>query len=562
MYQGKFDQKNKKTSLNVQEARQQSAQQERTSRPEPQRSAARSQAAQTASSRASRQQAQQPVRQAPVQPQVQAEPQRRGPRLGSVIFYTLYFLFIFLFFVATFFGLQWLHAWLSDYEAAQPTVRCQEVFDQVFADPDWATLYDVAGFTDTEFESKDAYVAYMENYVGDQELTYQETAAGLSGDRRYFVKLGDERLGSFTLVAEGERESVTDIVNWQLGTIELQLERHGSYKIQMPEEHTASVNGVKLGEDYTIQISTIRAQDYLPEGVYAPQTVTQQITGLLMKPEVKVMNSAGTEVEVTYDEASQTFIAVAEGETAVIGDEEKEVALAAAKAFSYRMIEEYNKANLTTYFNTKSQIYKTITSITPWMQDHNGYRFVNEEVTQYCRYSENIFSAKVSFSLNVTRTDGSVKEYTVDSTLFFEKNAKGKWLCFEMVNTDVQEPIGEVRLTFLDDTGATISTDFYPNDSSELTTPLLSAPSGKVFSGWVREETAANGAITQYLVFQPDEFGKVVIDEGNRLEPMVLKPLFEDPSEAAQSAPAAPEAAPETTAPETTAAAETETTEG
>lgn len=553
MYQGKFDQKSKKTSLNVQEVRQQGARQEHTSHPEPQRSAARSQAP--------RNTAPQAPRQAPVQQNVQAEPQRRGPRLGGVIFYTLYFLFIFLFFVATFFGLQWLHAWLSDYEAAQPTVRCQEVFEQVFADPDWATLYDVAGFTDTEFESKDAYVAYMENMVGDQELTYQETAAGLSGDRKYFVKLGDERLGSFTLVDKNDSKSETDIPNWQLGTIELQLERHGSYKIQMPENHTASVNGVKLGEDYTIQISTIRAQDYLPEGVYAPQTVTQQITGLLMKPEVKVTNSAGTEVEVTYDEASQTFIAVAEGETAVIGEDEKTVALAAAKAFSYRMIEEYNKANLTTYFNTKSQIYKTITSITPWMQDHNGYRFVNEEVTQYCRYSDNIFSAKVSFSLNVTRTDGTVKEYTVDSTLFFEKNAKGKWLCFEMVNTDVQEPIGEVRLTFLDDTGSVISNQFYPNDSTELTIPLLSAPDGMVFSGWVREETAANGAITQYLMFQPDEFGKITIDEGHRLEPMTLKPLYETPEQAAKNDPV-PEAVPDITTAETTAAAESETTEG
>ena len=64
----------------------------------------------------------------PAEEPVKAKKQKKGPRVGSVIFYTIYFLFILAFFVATYLGLSWLHGWLSDFEAAQPTLKAQQVF--------------------------------------------------------------------------------------------------------------------------------------------------------------------------------------------------------------------------------------------------------------------------------------------------------------------------------------------------------------------------------------------------------------------------------------------------
>ena len=110
---------------------------------------------------------------------VQTKKQKKGPRVGSVIFYTIYFLFILAFFGATYLGLQWLHGWLSDFEAAQPTLKAEQVFQEVFTDPDWGALYESAGAKDSPYEGKEQYVAYMEEKVGDSKLTYMETSAGL-----------------------------------------------------------------------------------------------------------------------------------------------------------------------------------------------------------------------------------------------------------------------------------------------------------------------------------------------------------------------------------------------
>ena len=79
-------------------------------------------------------------------------PRKKGPRMGGVIFYTIYFLFIFVFFIGVLGVLNWLYGWLEAYEGAQPTVKCQQVFDELFGNPDWAQLYRLAGVEDTDFE--------------------------------------------------------------------------------------------------------------------------------------------------------------------------------------------------------------------------------------------------------------------------------------------------------------------------------------------------------------------------------------------------------------------------
>lgn len=488
---------------------------------------------------------------------------KKGPRLGGVIFYTFYCMFILIFFAATYLGLNWLHGWLTDYEAAQPTVKSEEVFQQLFADPDWDQLYTTAGIADTAYEGKDVVISYMEENYGDSQMTYLETSAGLSGNKKYIVKADDEKVATFTLVDKSQGNM--EIPEWQLGDVELFFQREEVFQIQKKDGHTAYVNGVALGEDFTIQKATTIAQEYLPAGTVGVTMETQQITGLMALPTVTIQDDKGQEMEVLYDEASRTFVEQLESNT--ITDAEKEVALNAAKNYCLWMIKEVTSRDaIAKYFDTGSQIYKTIVQTTElWMQDHNGYRFANETVTDYCRYTDNLFSAKVSLSLNVTRTNGTVREYTYAQTLFFNLNENGSWKAFEMTNVDVQKPVGQVRLTFMQDE-TLLTSDFYATDATEIVTPTISVPEGMVLTGWVTHEKDENGRSVYNLIFQPDEHGNVTIPAGNTLAPMTLYALVE--KEGATSVPETPAetisaTTPETlaeTVPETTAAIET--TEG
>ena len=533
MYQGKFDSKNKRTAVDVSElvAQRNSA----PSREQPPRQPVRENPPKTNPARAQQPPRQQNVRQSqptrqpsgkrPPVTQTVPEKHRKGPRLGGVIFYTLYFMFILVFFVATFFGLQWLQGWLADYQAAQPTTKSQEVFDQLFSHPDWGALYDAAGIEDTPYEGKDQFVAYMENRVGDSTLTFKETSAGLSTDKKYFVFLGDEKIASFTLAGQ---ESITDIPDWELGGVELFFDRSETFYIQNVDGHTVEVNGVPLDDSHVIQIATTAAAKRLPIGVTGVSTCTQEISDLMATPTVTIFDESGKAMEVGYDAETHTFTEQTEANT--ISDDEKEAALNAAKTYCLFMIEKATKADIAKYFDTSSEAYSVIANLNGnlWMQGNNGYRFTKEDVSDYACYSDDLFSARVALTLNVTRTDGTTKDFGYDSTLFFRKQDTGKWLVYDATNADVNVPVGKVRLTFMN--GDTVlSSDFVKTDATELDTPLVSAPKGKVFIGWYRIDKYDNGT-TYTMVFDPDENGDVTIPNGTTLEPMTLYALFETPS--------------------------------
>ena len=515
-----------------------------------------------------------PAKKQPVPQEVPAKPkkkQKKGPRLMGVIFYTLYFLFILVFFVALYFGLQWLHGWLYDYELAQPTVKAEQVFQEVFTDPDWGALYESAGAKDSLYEGKEEYVAYMEAKVGNSALTYNETSAGLSDDKKYIVYLGDEKVATFTLVDKNKTgdvslenlENITDIPEWELGAVEVFFERVGTYNIVKMDGSTAFVNGVALNDDFTIQIATTKAQEYLPKGTTGASLHTQQVNGLMELPTVTITDKDGKEAQVTYDEATRTFTERTESNT--ITEEQQEVAINAAKTNCLWMIEEVtDRGTVAKYFDASYKPYTDIvTTRELWMQNHGGYEFVDTKVEDFALYNGDIFSVRVSTILRVTRTDGSTRDYDYARSLFFHKTEAGKWLCFEATNVDVSEPVGKVRLTFMD--GDTkLTSDYYSTDAKEIVTPKISVKDGMVFTGWatVKEE---DGATVYNLEFQPDETGIVKVPDGTTLKPMTLYALVQDADEVpAETVPAettAAEAAPV----DTTAAAETapvETTQG
>ena len=533
MYQGKFDSKNKKTAVDVSElvAQRNSA----PSQEQPQRQPVRENLPRTNPARTQQPTRQQNVRQSrptrqpsgkrPPATQTVPEKHRKGPRLGGVIFYTLYFMCILVFFVATFFGLQWLQGWLADYQAAQPTTKSQEVFDQLFSHPDWGALYDAAGIEDTPYEGKEQFVSYMENKVGDATLTFKETSAGLSGDKKYFVLLGDEKIASFTL--SGQTAAITDIPDWELGGVELFFDRSETFYIQNVDGHTVEVNGVPLDDSHVIQIATTAAAERLPIGVTGTSTCTQEISDLMAVPTVTIFDKSGKSMEVSYDAETHTFTEQTEANT--ISDSEREAALNAAKTNCLFMIEKASKADIAKYFDTSSDVYSVIVNLgNLWVQDNNGYRFTKEEVSDYARYSDDLFSAHVVLNLNVTRKDGTTKDFGYDQTLFFRKQDTGKWLVYDATNADVNAPVGKVRLTFMN--GDTVlSSEFVKTDATELDTPLVSAPEGKVFIGWYRIDKYDNGT-TYTMAFDPDENGHVNIPNGTTLEPMTLYALFETPS--------------------------------
>ena len=460
----------------------------------------------------------------PMQPQMPyVEPRKR--HYGGLIFYIFFFMCLLAIYTFTYFKLHDLQDWLIRYEAAQPTRKFEEVFDRYFVDPDWGLLYDAAGIEGTSFEGKDAFVSYMEAKVGDQELTGLETSNGLSKDKKYIVRLGDEKLASFTLVDQNQAVEVTDIPDWQLGTVELFFERQGTYYVETIQGQQVTVNGQPLDENATIRISTTKANEYLPEGVSAPMTALHQVDGLMVKPQVEVIDAAGNPVEVSYNEETRTFTVPAL-QPQQISEEDRQWALSAIQTYAmYMSAKGGMEKELAQYFQRGTELFKTFTSMErTWNQRYADHSFSDEKVTDYVRYNENLFSARVSATLHLVRKDGTEKVSQLDQSMFFEKK-DGTWKCFEMTAVDVSEPVEQVRLTFKNG-DQILKSDFVDAGDNQVECPVVSAPEGKTFGGWMTQERQEDGSVIMHVVLEPDENGIASVPaEG--LKPMELLPLFE-----------------------------------
>lgn len=453
-----------------------------------------------------------------------AKPYKKS-KTGTLVFYTCYMLFIALFFGAVLLGMQWLNGWLVDFEAAQPTVKSQEVFDDLFKNPNWAFLYEKAGISNTAYEGEEEYVTYMTQKVGSTPLDFVQTSAGLSGDMKYIVRCDGEKIATFTL--ENMAPSKTDIPDWVLGKVDLIFARQQGYKIQKLDGHTAYVNGVALDDSFTIQIASTKAEQFLPVGVSGVRTCIQQINGLMAIPRVTVYTQTGEEVPVAYNEETGTF--VEQTKEIAMPEEERTLVLEALKARAEYMINASgSRTKVAKYYDGSSTVYKEIQSMGSelWMNADNGHQFTEELVDNYAKYNDELFSAHGMVKMHVICKDNTTKDYIVDQTVFFRlKN--GKWVCYEATNEDVNVPVGQVRLTFKNGDEELLS-QFYKTNETSIITPVVAVPDGKVFSGWVKESYNAAGKRELTIVFTPDETGLVTIASGTTLEPMTLYAFFEN----------------------------------
>ena len=462
----------------------------------------------------------------PEAPPKKEKKKHRGPRITGVIFYLL-------FFGAIAFAVLWgrqqtelLGRELDIYEQAQPGYRCQEIYDSLFADPDWGKFYTDSGCQDTAFENVDTYAAYMKDKTSGKELTWSRVACDEANTWKFGVWADQEPVASFTMVNTAPNADVPD---WQAGEVELILpQRQQELWISMPYGCVASLNGVILDDSYIVETDAITVTGQDGSRMELNKSCRLHADGFLLMPDVTVTAADGTPLEVQYDEASRTF-SVPLAETEAISQEHQELALEAVKTYCLYMVNKAGAGDLSRYFKRGTDTFGYITgSDLVWVQKDSGADFGDPRVTNSAMFGENMFAARVSLTFQLKRSDGSLKESKVDESLFFEKQDGGAWLCTQMTAVDIFSRQQQVRLTFRN--GEEILSDSLVSAAEvQIPCPEISVPEGKTFAGWAAEATQADGTTVLQLVFFPGETGTSPVPAGMELKPMVLQPVFTDP---------------------------------
>lgn len=457
--------------------------------------------------------------------QNRADQSRRSAR-GTVLFYSIYGGFVLAVVITVLVLMAPLNNWLVNFEAAQPDAMRQQVYNDLFAQPDWGKLYEAAGIQDTAFEGKDAYVAYMTDKVShaaDPTLTCQETSAGLSGNHKYFIQLDGEKIASFLL--EPIQNDGSNVTGWQLGSVELFFSREQSVTVEKLPGQTVTVNGVVLDDSYTVRTVSTKAENYLPEGLHGYRSEQQCVTGLLIAPQVALTDENGQSVTLTADE-NGILRGENQSQTMQIPQEHKDVAIAAAKNYALFAIRKIGSGTLSKYFDPSSQLYKDVVSTPVFLKAIASYTVRDDlRVEDYYCYSDSLFSARVCLTMDVVTTKGYTKVFDIDTTFFFQKNSQGNFWVTSSTNVDTTEHVEQVRLTFVNGEEQ-LQSILVDADSTSLTPPQVTAPQGKVFKGWAVRSADDNGNITMSILFTPGEDGTAAVPAAQVLEPMTLYAVF------------------------------------
>lgn len=459
-------------------------------------------------------------------------PQRRPPKArrrmttGTIVFYSIWLAVIAAFAIGLTIGLGALKDWLVDFEASQPDSQSQKVFEEYFQDPDWAQLYELAGIEDTVFEDVEDYTAYMEKTVAEHEITMLETSAGLTGGKKYVIRatLADGsyfNFATFFMTDQAGEDAV--IPDWQLDQVELftlneggktGFQRDRSYRFLVLPGTTVTVNGVELGEEYIQRTVQTEAEEHLPEGLHGYRVVELEVEGLLTEPQIQALDEAGNVVELTYD--ADTGLYAQNIQTPEISQDEYDRVLAIGQNYCKYMIGNIGAGTLSQYIDSSSDIYYTITHMATWLQGYLGFEFGEETIQEFYRYSDTLYSARLVMDLNVTRTDGTIKTFPLNTTFFVEKQGD-TWKVIDMTNVSVQEQVVQIRVKFMDG-DQVLQTMLVSSEENQLTPPQVQTPEGKTFLGWYLQE----GKLEQA------EDGTITVPEDHMTEPLTIYALFEE----------------------------------
>lgn len=446
-------------------------------------------------------------------------PQRQRGRFRHALYFLVFLMSIALCaLILVYCAMSPLKRWLTQYESVQPEYIESQIISLIFADPDWDLIYDLAGVESTTFEGKAEFISYMEAKTKGKTITYQRLPSSNVGDRYYELTADGELLATFTMT---ETSGTSLYADWTLGSVEVFFTREESITITTHPDCIVYINGVALDDSYIISTTHAAVEDILPDGLHADRTKTLYVDGLLCAPEIEVIDRSFTELDIYYTADADTF-STAIPTTESMTDAEKELIKNAAITHALFDVRGCTPSQLRKYFHPSSELYTQLIKGEPFCASYDSHK-LNEKrikITDFYRYSDNLFSAHVSLTMDVTTKDGETVKYSLDTTYFFVEKSSGTYLVNGSTDMDLMEQIQHVRLTYAHN-NSVLLTQLVNTNTSDYPVPEFTedvmAPSAWGVYG-------EDGNLIPVLQQQEDGTYKLV---GDRItQPTTLYPIF------------------------------------
>ncbi|MBR6511940.1 MAG: hypothetical protein IKT24_00485 [Clostridia bacterium] len=338
-------------------------------------------------------------------------------------FYKIYFSVIVLFLILLIAGLAVLYTWLRSYEKSQPATIVNTIITNYLQKGDYKGLVKDMDLEISEFETEENLEGVLSAALEGKEYSIAHSSFKPEGiDLTYVIKAGDEKVLNVYL-----KKHKLD-KGYDVDHVELSKNLLKTIEIVVPKGTEITVNGIAVPDD----LRTDNEFKSLPETVDVKTltpTQTAKITGLLSDTPTVAATENGVAVEVSQNGNTYT---VAQTIDQATGDKIKEIAEKAAVAYAAYMQKDGGLGALASLCDTSTPFYKNVaSSITMFVKAHNGYRNDDMQVSGLTKYSDSLYSCRVSFKHVLLLSDTTYTD-DFDKIVFVTKDAKGEFKVIDM----------------------------------------------------------------------------------------------------------------------------------
>lgn len=390
-----------------------------------------------------------------------AAPRKKRPPVWKIVYWSVILVLILaaVILVARIIGK--VTNFLSEYEEVQPGHLAQEVFQKYFSPFNYDSLRAESEEDKklTEFETEEDIKTYIASLIEGKELSYHPTftdeggttadALKLKDPSRYFVdtfnakgtlhyavKAGNNKIAEFTLDHSDDPADVSPrgFVRYRLSGISVYYYPHESVSVKIPDTFTAYLNGKPIGESYRLEgvVEKTEHENHLPDSVSGITYIAYTVKGLYRKPELTFVSNTGKTCAPLYKEEDNYY--TCDIYDTELKDQYADYVIKAIEGYcAYIQESTVKTSEIRDYFDTSTKLWQNILD-NPYyfVIDHSGYFFTKQSAAEFYRFSDTLFSCRVSMEHHLILPGKEDYIDFVDLTLYLSRGEDGVYRIYDI----------------------------------------------------------------------------------------------------------------------------------
>ncbi len=324
-----------------------------------------------------------------------------------------------------------LRPYLADYELSNPKYAAEEAM-RYFETRDANAFYFFADPSLFRYESRDDYMAWMNNLTEGGEFDYAMAYSAEPDVKKYNVRMNGQKFGSFTL-REVAGAGEYGFPRWVFDSLETPVPEPVVYTVTAPstaivragEQVLTPANAVETG------IKTEWEGHMLLETTAAPTLTRYAFSRCFGCPEVTATDASGAPCLVTGDERSG-FVALRNDDLELKKQTEERVT-DIVKTFSRFTSSDLSLDRMLAMARRGTKAYEVLQKFdNNWFGKHTSTKIENLCIANYIRFTEDTMACDISYDYVVNYNDGS-KPYPTAYRFYLVLRDK-QWYLYDFVS--------------------------------------------------------------------------------------------------------------------------------